>query len=85
MYPGLQRISGLRSLITAATLKKIEESPGVESLAKLLHDIAASASILLGKMACRGPKLTLAIPSPPMQVHAVDGPHKVASKRKFLI
>lgn len=69
----------------AATLKKVEESPVVESLAKLLHDISTLASILFGKTACRGPKLTLAIPSPPMQVHALEGPHKVTSKCKFLI
>lgn len=37
----------------------------VESLAKLLRDVAASASIKYGQVACRVLELTLVKPSPP--------------------
>lgn len=53
----------------------------VESLAKLLHNIGALASILCDQAACRGLKLKLA---PPMS-DALDNSPRVTSKQKFLI
>ena len=43
-------------------LKRVEESPGVQSLAKPLHDIAAGTSILFGQVSCRGCKLMPYLP-----------------------
>lgn len=53
----------------------------VKNLAKLVHGIAASTSILFGQVACKDLKLTLA----PSGKHMPSiAPHKVTSKYKFL-
>lgn len=47
-----------------------------ESLAKLLHDFAASASLLFGQVACRGLRTD---PRPILQAHAQDSSQSQAN------